>query len=65
MHCTAPNGFINVRKLFIINYLKAANGMIVQSWCPGVARARLVTMNLVTYNWWLAAAEVTAQVGRL
>ena len=43
--------------------------MRVQSWCPGVARARararVVTMNLVTYNWWLAAAEVTAQVGRL
>ena len=60
---------LSMWKLFIINYLKDANGMRVQSWCPGVARARararVVTMNLVTYNWWLAAAEVTAQVGRL
>ena len=50
----------------MINHRKDANGMRVQS-CPGVARARarVVTMNLVTYNWWLAAAEVTAQVGRL
>ena len=51
----------------MINYWKDTNGMRVESWCPGVARARarVVTMNLVTYNWWLAAAEVTAQVGRL